>query len=112
MGMQALKTLFGLGIVLALLFLSSRLVSRKLGTVRWKSKEGRLQVADFMLLDGKSGIYIVEIDGSDWVVVTGPNGTSLSPKDATKKNFQLGSNTTANSSEVLDLNSGSLVESK
>ena len=80
MGMQALKTLFGLGIVLALLFLSSRLVSKKLGNVRWKSKAGRLQVSDFMLLDGKSGVYLIEIDGADWVVVTGPHGTSLAPK--------------------------------
>jgi flagellar biogenesis protein FliO len=111
MGMQALKTLFGLGIVLALLFLSSKIVSRKLGTVRWKSKEGRLQVSDFMLLDGKSGVYLVEIDGADWIIVTGPHGTSLAPKDSTKRNFQLNSPTSSDGSETLDLKSASLLES-
>ena len=34
-----------------------------------------------MLLDGKSGVYLIEIDGADWVAVTGPHGTSLAPKD-------------------------------
>ena len=111
MGMQALKTLFGLGIVLALLFLSSKLVSKKLGTVRWKSKEGRLQVADFMLLDGKSGVYLVQIDGADWIVVTGPNGTSLAPKDPTKRSFQLKNSGELDVREGLDLKSASLVES-
>ena len=111
MGMQALKTLFGLGIVLALLFLSSKLVSKKLGTVRWKSKEGRLQVADFMLLDGKSGIYLVQIDGADWIVVTGPHGTSLAPKDSTKRSFQLKSSEDSELRGALDLKSASLVDS-
>ncbi|MEC8050166.1 MAG: hypothetical protein VX210_05175 [Myxococcota bacterium] len=112
MGMQALKTLFGLGIVLALLFLSSRLVSKKLGSVRWKSKAGRLQVSDFMLLDGKSGVYLVEIDGADWVVVTGPHGTSLAPKDSSKRAFNLQSAASpGGSSSALDLDSASLIES-
>ena len=112
MGMQALKTLFGLGIVLALLFLSSRLVSKKLGNVRWKSKAGRLQVSDFMLLDGKSGVYLVEIDGADWVVVTGPHGTSLAPKDSSKRAFNLQSGASpGGSSSALDLDSASLIES-
>ena len=111
MGMQALKTLFGLGIVLALLFLSSKIVSRKLGTVRWKSKEGRLQVSDFMLLDGKSGLYLIEIDGADWIVVTGPSGTSLAPKDASKRSFQLNTPTSSDDSDALDLKSASLLES-
>ena len=112
MGMQALKTLFGLGIVLALLFLSSRLVSKKLGNVRWKSKAGRLQVSDFMLLDGKSGVYLVEIDGADWVVVTGPHGTSLAPKDSSKRAFNLQTATSSGgASSALDLDSASLIES-
>ena len=112
MGMQALTTLFGLGIVLALLFLSSRLVSKKLGNVRWKSKAGRLQVSDFMLLDGKSGVYLVEIDGADWVVVTGPHGTSLAPKESAKRTFNLQTaSASAGAPSALDLDSASLVES-
>ena len=112
MGMQALKTLFGLGIVLALLFLSSRLVSKKLGNVRWKSKAGRLQVSDFMLLDGKSGVYLIEIDGADWVVVTGPHGTSLAPKDSAKRAFNLQTaSSSAGAPAALDLDSSSLIES-
>ena len=111
LGMQALKTLFGLGIVLGLLFLSSRLVAKRLGTTRWQSREGRLKVEDFMLLDGKTGVYIVTIDGIDWVVTTGPHGTAMQPKEGNKRSFSLAATENTTTQAPLDLASGSLVES-